>query len=504
MGISFSFDLMFRDKRSKFRSWIVLLFLIIFLPKVHAVSTEDSLGFPGNWDAFPSHIEYLQFMLDLRETYPDICFLDTIGLSVQGRPIMVMKISDSLNLREPEPVFYYSSTMHGDETSGFMLMLRLMDHLCRNYGQDELCTRLVDNVEIWINPLANPDGTYRDNDSIILNPTRNNSNGVNLNRNFPSQVGGTVIHEPETRDQMKFMDSLHLVLSANIHDGAEVFNYPWDYWSRLHPDDNWYIWAGRKYVDTVYERKYPVTGYFSGFDEGITNGYAWYDITGGRQDYTNYFLHAREITLEINDNKFPNAGDLEFLWHANHPSLLQYIENSLFGIQGIVTDSLTGQPVKAMISVLDHDMDESHIFSDSISGYFARLIEPGSWNFEFYAEGYNTKTIPIELLQWDIPLNISVMMDPVASGNYSVNKLEAWPNPWIRESNIRFHTNIPGNRQIILTGLDGRIILREIISCPVTGTYEYKLTGTNIQPGWYLLQLISIEGISSVKLLKSQ
>ena len=136
-----------------------------------AYGEGDSLGFPGDWDTYPSHNQYLQLINDLAANYPDICRLDTIGQSVAGRPIMVLKITDNPDVREPEPAFYYTSTIHGDETSGFILLLRLVDHICRNYGKDSLCTRLVDNIEIWLNPLANPDGTYGSNDSIIVNPT---------------------------------------------------------------------------------------------------------------------------------------------------------------------------------------------------------------------------------------------------------------------------------------------------------------------------------------------
>ena len=74
--------------------------------------------------------------------------------------------------------------MHGDETAGFILMLRLADYLLKNYNSDTRVKTLSDNLEIWINPLANPDGTYRDG-NFIISPVRNNANGYDLNRNFP-------------------------------------------------------------------------------------------------------------------------------------------------------------------------------------------------------------------------------------------------------------------------------------------------------------------------------
>ena len=326
---------------------------------------------------------------------------------------------------------------------------------------------------------------------------------MDLNRNFPSPVDGLVDYEPETLAQMHFMQSVHLVLAANIHDGEEVFNYPWDTWSRLHADDNWYIRAGRKYADTVQIRAVPEL-YMSGFNDGITNGYQWYDIIGGRQDYVNYFLHAREVTLELNRYKHPAADYLPFLWYYNYPALLQYMENSLFGIHGIVLDAVTGQPVKARIAVPDHDMDESHVFSDSANGYFARLIEAGTWTLEFTAEGYEMKTIPGILVEWDRATDLMVQMDPVSEGTHQYGQLEAWPNPWITKASIRFQVSVPGLHRVILTGMDGRILMQDNITCPAPGYYVYELNSHGIEPGWYILHLRSPEGIFSVKLLRSE
>jgi len=49
----------------------------------------------------------------------------------------------------------YTSSMHGDELTGYVLMLRLIDSLLSTYGTNPRVTNLVNNFEIWINPLAN-------------------------------------------------------------------------------------------------------------------------------------------------------------------------------------------------------------------------------------------------------------------------------------------------------------------------------------------------------------
>ncbi len=105
---------------------------------------------------------------------------------------------------EDEPETFYSSSIHGDETGGFILMLRLADYLLKNYSAGSRVKNLVDNLEIWINPLANPDGTYGTGNT-ISSPTRDNANGYDLNRNFPDPVSDNPNKQKETLDMMKFM-----------------------------------------------------------------------------------------------------------------------------------------------------------------------------------------------------------------------------------------------------------------------------------------------------------
>jgi hypothetical protein len=132
-------------------------------------------------------------------------------------------------------------------------------------------------------------------------------------------------------------------------------------------------------------------------NSGITNGYDWYQITGSRQDYANYYNHCREITLEISNTKNPAASQLPNFWSYNYRSFLNYTEQCLYGIQGVVTDSLTHEPLSAKIFVNNHDKDESYVMTDSRNGFYARPIKGGTYSVTYSAEGYisQTKTITI-------------------------------------------------------------------------------------------------------------
>ena len=72
----------------------------------------------------------------------------------------------------------------------------------------------------------------------------------------------------------------------------------------------------------------------------------------------NYFAGCREVTLEISDTKLIPASQLPDHWEYLKRSFLLYLEHSLDGIRGIVTDAQTSQPVGATITMLGHDIDK--------------------------------------------------------------------------------------------------------------------------------------------------
>lgn len=348
-----------------------------------------------DWNYYPTYPVYEQLMEQFAASYPDICKLYNIGTLASGRKLLFARISDNVGVEEDEPEFIYSSSMHGDEITGYVLMLHLIDYLLTNYGQDERITSLINEIDIWINPLANPDGTYYGGNNTVSGAMRYNANFVDLNRNYPDPADGPHPDgnpwQPETIAFMNFAEQRSFVMGANFHGGAEVVNYPWDTWSRLPADNNWWVMVSRAYADTVH--LHSPSGYFNDLNNGITNGYAWYSINGGRQDYMNYFHQCREVTLEISSTKLPPASQLLNFWNYNYRSLLNYLEQVTYGIRGIVTDTLTGQPLKAQISIIGHDADSSMVFTSLPVGNYHRLLKAGFYNLTFTAGGYLPRVI---------------------------------------------------------------------------------------------------------------
>jgi len=377
------------------------------------VKMSNSLEGVKAWDSYPTYDVYVQMMQQFAMLYPNICRIVDAGNTVQGRKILFAKISDNVDANENEPEFMYTSTMHGDETTGYILMLRLIDSLLTGYGVNDRITNLVNNMEIWINPNGNPDGTYRGGNSTVTGARRYNANNIDINRNFPDPVAGQHpdgnAWQPETIIMMNLAQSNRFVMSANFHGGAEVVNYPWDTWSKLHPDNNWYVSISRKYADTVH--LHSPSGYMTYLNNGITNGYAWYRVTGGRQDYYNYFARCREVCIEISDSKLLSGSLLPAHWEYNKRSFLNYMEESLKGLRGVVTNT-QNQFVKAKITIQGHDMDNTEVFSDSLTGNYHRPIYPGTYTVVVSADSHITKTFTNIVVASGSTTLLDVVLEP--------------------------------------------------------------------------------------------
>jgi PKD repeat protein len=354
------------------------------------------------WDEYPTYDAYVDMMYQFEADYPALCKVEQFGTTNDGRALLAARISDNAGSDEKEPEFFYTSTMHGDETTGYVLMLRLIDYLLTSYGDDDRITEMVDNMEIWINPNANPDGTYYTGNNSVNGAIRGNANGVDLNRNFPDPEEGphpdSNEYQVETEAFMDFAGNRDFVMSANHHGGAEVINYPWDTWSQLHADDDWFRMVSHEYADTA--QLYSPPGYMSGFNDGITNGYDWYEVAGGRQDYMNYFLHCREVTTELSDVKLLPESQLHDHWDYNYRSLLNYIEQASYGLQGVITEEGTDMPVGgAKVEIVGHDEVNSQVYSDTAFGAYYRPLKEGTYNITFSAPCYETVTMETVAVQ---------------------------------------------------------------------------------------------------------
>lgn len=445
-----------------------------------------------SFQKYPTYDQYLQMMQDFASDYPAICRLDTFGYSEEGRMLLALKLSDNVNEYEPEASFLYSSTMHGNEIVGYVLLLRLADSLLRGYGHDEEVTGLLDNLQIWINPLANPDGSFsNDNNLSLENASRSNSLGIDLNRNFPDPGSGdkddTEGRAQETRYMMELMREQRFTLSANIHSGEEVVNYPWDYAPHLHVDDNWFRFISREYAD---EAKAVDPDYMFGWDNGITNGWQWYEARGTRQDYISYYLGGREVTLELSMDYLLPSDELEHYWNINERSLFNYLAQCMYGIRGIVTDQDTGDPLRARIEVIDHDSAYSVVYSSASHGGFYRLIKEGVYDLAITSDGYFDDTIRgVSVTDYQASyLNVQLESWPLSVREIPLPTLQLYPNP---SSGILYLEALhlpPGELRLDILSLDGKTLISKKL---IWQGEALPLDMHGLENGMYFVQVTS-------------
>ncbi|CAM4679436.1 unnamed protein product [Caretta caretta] len=347
------------------------------------------------------------FLRRYASEYTNITRLYSVGKSVEQRELYVMEISDNPGIHEPgEPEFKYIGNMHGNEVIGRELLLNLIDYLCKNFGTDPEVTELVLNTRIHIMPSMNPDGYEKSQEGDRSSTVgRNNSNNYDLNRNFPDQFLPTTDPlQPETLAVMNWLRDFPFVLSANLHGGSLVVNYPFDddekgiaIYSKS-PDDGVFQQLALSYSkeNTQMYQGSPCKDMYPNeyFPHGITNGAHWYNVQGGMQDWNYVNTNCFEVTIELGCVKYPNAEDLPKYWEQNHRSLLQFMKQVHRGVKGFVLDAIDGRGISnATISVADIN----HPVTTYKAGDYWRLLVLGTYKITASARGYNplTKTVNV-------------------------------------------------------------------------------------------------------------
>ncbi|KAK7484686.1 hypothetical protein BaRGS_00024094 [Batillaria attramentaria] len=382
------------------------------------------------------HPATIALMKSVHEKCPDISRLYNLTeTSVEGRELIVIELTENPGHHVPgKPEFKYVGNMHGNEVVGKELLLRLIAYLCDEYLQgNELVTFLLQKTRLHIMPTMNPDGWQKAYEELKKNGTvqwttgRSNANNVDLNRNFPDlndkmyaieeSGNGRNSHllklqkaleiskdiQPETRAVMKWLAEIGFVLSSNLHGGDLVANYPYDKTrsgdSRQYtasPDDQTFVYLAKSYSYFHAEMADPdrkPCDRMGGdvFNDGITNGGAWYSVGRGMQDYNYLETNCFEITLELGCDKFPPESKLREIWEENAVALTNFMLQTHIGVKGTVKDT-SGKPVTdAEVKVLDMSTGNpiDHDILSLQDGDYYRLLADGDYEVTVTAKGYH-------------------------------------------------------------------------------------------------------------------
>jgi len=228
--------------------------------KVHGKAASEALRAQSSqgWTAFRSYSEPGGIRDELAATaarFPRLTKLETIGRTVQGKPIMAIKVTkNAKNVRDgSRPATAYVGAQHAREWITVEMTRRLLHYMLDNYGTKPEITNLVDRTELWFVPVSNPDGydyTFTEGNRLWRKNLSDNNgdgqitgvDGTDLNRNYaykwgydnegskPDPASDTYRGSgPNSEPEAKALDSLFRRVSfqffINYHSAAELLLY---------------------------------------------------------------------------------------------------------------------------------------------------------------------------------------------------------------------------------------------------------------------------------------
>ncbi|MBI3039193.1 zinc carboxypeptidase, partial [bacterium] len=296
------------------------------------------------------------------EKYSGVCKLESIGKSCEDRDIWGLKISDNPEKDEKEPAALIMGAHHSREWISFEVPMATIKTLLEGYGNDEKITGLINEREIWIVPMVNPDGVIysQTNEKYWRKNRRKNqggSYGVDPNRNYgfkwgvsgsSSSPGSDVYHgpgpfsEPETQAIRDLAQREHFQADISFHSYSELILYPWSYAENV-PNPHHDLFA--KFGEEMSK--------FNGYTSEVSSDL--YPSSGDTDDYLYGELKSLSFTFELATTFIPQPSMISQINKQNVPAVLYLIEKA--GTYGLVSpaggDAIPALNSATLISALN-------------------------------------------------------------------------------------------------------------------------------------------------------
>lgn len=182
-----------------------------------------------------------------------IVHLDSIGASLEGRPVLAVKIG-SADDGPGRPNVLFMATHHAREWVSTEMAMKLIRWIA-----DSLPRTLLAQRDVWVIPVQNPDGYQYTfvSDRLWRKNRRANADGtfgVDPNRNYPAfwgrdDIGSSPVpgaetyrgpaaaSEPETQAIMSFQAAHPSVIAVSYHTYSGLVVYPYGHRSGALPPD---------------------------------------------------------------------------------------------------------------------------------------------------------------------------------------------------------------------------------------------------------------------------
>ena len=291
----------------------------------------------NNLSDYSDYQQNVDELAALEAAHPTIASTDVIGVSIEGRGIYALKISDNVATSEPEPEVLLMAIHHAREPVSNETVLELARRLLGGYGSDPEMTFLVDHREIWIIPIVNPDGyVYVDDSDPMWRKNRRGGYGVDINRNYGFQWGydnwgsspytwdetyrgAFAWSEPETQAIHNFVHGHDIKYALSFHTYGDLYLYPWGYYYGTSPDNS-------HFRDIA-----QVMSADNNYTYGPTSS-TLYLVNGECTDWLYGEQGTKEkifgYTVEIGDWFWPSRGEIPGLVEENMEPTFYFIEQA--------------------------------------------------------------------------------------------------------------------------------------------------------------------------------
>lgn len=279
-----------------------------FIPTPSFFSTNNLP--PGSMGGFYTLAEMNAEMNGLVAAFPSLVQKTSLGLSIEGRDIWCLKISDNVSTDENnEPEVLYLGLQHAREAITGTSLIFFAQYLVQSYDTNQAVKDLVNNREIYIVPCVNPDGYFYNEDN---NPSgggmqrKNRRNvgsdisgqkGVDLNRNYgvdwadcagastscgssntsnETYWGTSEFSEPETQAIRDLCYARNFVAAFDQHCSGPYYSLPFgrrSYHTMSAPDRNFYTFIP------------ALMGKYNGHRAGDSYATVQYEVAGGAKDW---------------------------------------------------------------------------------------------------------------------------------------------------------------------------------------------------------------------------
>ncbi|KAI5718674.1 hypothetical protein M8J77_025030 [Diaphorina citri] len=420
-----------------------------------------SFGRYHNYDLMREELE------NFTRVYANMTELYSIGKSVLGKDLLVVNISTAPVHQLGVPNVKIVGNIHGDEPIGREIILRLLEYLVVEYIRGDSNIRfLLDNTRIHLLPNLNPDGSELAVEGNCRSGRgRNNINNHDLNRQFPDYfrhnrsniptlVSTSQSIDPEVQAVIDWMNSVPFVMSLQLHGGNVVASYPYDSFYGESPNERLIRQYGTDDVEKISKIKVKVTkkepaltpdtdvflhlastyarlhptmhmkrpcpgNTVLEFENGVTNGAAWYSFSGGMADY-NYLYHGcLELTLEISCCRYPAPSEIPIHWRSNQNALISWLQQVHRGVKGLVLDETGSRLANVSISLAYKNVS----FMSSQRGEYWRVLMPGVYFIEASKEGYELFRDRIKIPESTSPV-VGAVLESLLEFNITMTSIQ--------------------------------------------------------------------------------